>query len=191
MLESSVQNKFVLFVRAQPCANRGWKEGKRSTFQTVFVLLLRFRPGAKVQFQPGAHGHVKDGACLFCSRDVFRLSLSVLPGRPRESRRDELEEASPLINFQVGKSRPGKRKERFEPKSLKALFLSSKAGTVSASSGKRQTGPSVAVLRACLRRKEGRKGTIPPRADAKLCSLTIAPKAQLTELPGSRGTRSH
>ena len=76
-----------------------------------------------MQFRPGAHGHVKDGACLFCSRDVFRLSLSVLPGRPRESRRDELDEASPLVNFQVGKSRPGTRKERFEPKSLKAFSV--------------------------------------------------------------------
>lgn len=156
----------------------------------LFVLLLRFRPGAKVQFQPGAHSHVMDGACLFCSRDVFRLSLPVLPGRPRESRRDELDKASPLASFQVGKSRPGNRKERFEPKSLKALFLSSKAGTASASAGKRRTGPSIAVFRAFLRRKEGRKGTVPPRTDAKLRSLTIAPKAQLTELPESR-TQSH
>ena len=177
MLEGSVQNKFVLFVRAQACANRGWKEGKRSTFQTVFVLLLRFRPGAKVQFQPGAHGHVKDGACLFCSRDIFRLSLPVLPGRPRESRRDELGKARPLASFQEGKSRPGKRKECFEPKSLKALFLRSKAGTVSASAGKRRTGPLIVVLKAFLRRKEGRKGTVPPRTDAKLRSLTTAPQS--------------
>ena len=143
-----------------------------------------------MQFQPGAHSHVKDGACLFCSRDVFRLSLPVLPGRPRESRRDELDKASPLASVQVGKSRPGSTKERFEPKSLKALFLSSKAGTVSASAGKRRTGPSIAVFRAFLRRKEGRKGTVPPRTDAKLRSLTTAPKAQLTELPESR-TQSH
>lgn len=176
MLEGSVQNKFVLFVRTQPCANRGWKEGKRSTFQTVFVL-LRFRPGAKVQFQPGAHGHMKDGACLFCSRDIFRLSLPVLPGRPRESRRDELGKVSPLASFQVGKSRPGKRKECFEPKSLKALFLRSKAGTVYASAGKRRTGPLIAVLRDFLRRKEGRKETVPPRTDAKLRSLTTAPQS--------------
>lgn len=32
---------FVLLVRPRPCANRGWKEGKRSRFPTVFVLLLR------------------------------------------------------------------------------------------------------------------------------------------------------
>ena len=158
----------------------------------MFVLLLRFRPGAKVQFQPGAHGHVKDGACLFCSRDIFRLSLPVLPGRPREEgRRDELGKASPLASFQVGKSRPGKRKECFEPKSLKALFLRSKAGTVSASAGKRRTGPLIAVLRAFLGRKKGRKGTVPPRTDAELRSLPTAPRAQLTGLPESRGTQSH
>lgn len=77
----------------------------------MFVLSLGFRPGAKVQFQPGAHSQVEGGACLFRSRGIFRLSLPAVPGRPRESKRDKLGKASALASFQVGKSRPRQRKE--------------------------------------------------------------------------------